>query len=422
MTRRRTSLLCALLCGTIGCASGEPGVVVEFWGMGREGEVARELVPEFERQHPGTRVRVQQIPWSAAHEKLLTAFVGGALPDVVQVGNTWLPELATLGAIEPLDARVAGSTAFARDDVFPGILDTNVIDGALWGVPWYVDTRLLFYRRDLLAAAGVAEAPRTWDAWTDAMARLRARGGADRFALLVPLREWQLPVILALQQGGALLRDGDCRGNFSSGPVREALAFYLGLFRRGFAPPSGDTMVANVYQDFAAGLFGFYVTGPWNLGEFARRLPPTLGDAWTTAPMPSPGAGYPGVSVAGGASLALRRGSAHADLAWALIEYLASPAAELRLHALAGDLPARRSAWDAGGLAHEPRTQAFWTQLGAVRATPKIPEWEQIADRVAARAEAAVRGGLDADATAAALDRDVDALLEKRRWLRERGH
>ena len=33
----------------------------------REGEVLRDLVPEFERAHPGVRVRVQQIPWSAAH-------------------------------------------------------------------------------------------------------------------------------------------------------------------------------------------------------------------------------------------------------------------------------------------------------------------------------------------------------------------
>src|SRR6185369_3261675 len=66
---------------------------VRFWAMGREGEVVRQLMPDFERRHPGVAVRVQQIPWSAAHEKLLTAHVGGALPDVFQAGNTWLPEL-----------------------------------------------------------------------------------------------------------------------------------------------------------------------------------------------------------------------------------------------------------------------------------------------------------------------------------------
>ena len=78
--------------------------------MGREGEVLSELVPEFERQNPGISVRVQQIPWSAAHEKLLTAYVGDATPDIAMLGNTWVPEFVALDALEPLDARVAAST------------------------------------------------------------------------------------------------------------------------------------------------------------------------------------------------------------------------------------------------------------------------------------------------------------------------
>src|SRR5262249_57315642 len=135
--RRRRSgalpLVLALLLS--GCArDATPSRQVRFWAMGREGEVVQELLPEFERRHPGIHVRVQQIPWSAAHEKLLTAFVGEAMPDVFQAGNTWLPELVALGAIEPLDQRLARSTAVVRDDYFPGILDTNGIDGPTWRV------------------------------------------------------------------------------------------------------------------------------------------------------------------------------------------------------------------------------------------------------------------------------------------------
>ena len=101
---RRASALAALLLG-LGCGGGDPeGTVVEFWALGREGEYVRSLVPAFEARHPGVTVRVQQIPWSAAHEKLLTAFVGDALPDVIQLGNTWIPEFVQLGALEPLDA------------------------------------------------------------------------------------------------------------------------------------------------------------------------------------------------------------------------------------------------------------------------------------------------------------------------------
>ena len=127
---------------------------VRFWAMGREGEVVEQLVPEFERRNPGIRVDVQQIPWSAAHEKLLTAFVGDATPDVAQLGNTWVPEFQALNALEPLDARAAASSTVPRADYFAGIWDTNVIDGQTYGLPWYVDTRVLFYRPDLMAAAG----------------------------------------------------------------------------------------------------------------------------------------------------------------------------------------------------------------------------------------------------------------------------
>ena len=97
---------------------------------------------------------------------------GEAMPDVFQAGNTWLPELAALDALEPLDDRIARSPAFVRGDYFPGILDTNVIDGVTWGLPWYVDTRVPFYRTDLLAEAGYPEPPRTWTAWTGRRGRM----------------------------------------------------------------------------------------------------------------------------------------------------------------------------------------------------------------------------------------------------------
>src|SRR5690606_11239734 len=151
-----------------GCDTGAAGPVeVLFWGIGREGEVVRGLVPEFERRHPGIRVRVQQIPGTAAHEKLLTAFVGEATPDAAQLGNTWVPEFVALGALEELAPWVAGSAVIREADVFPGIWDTNVVDGRLYGVPWYVDTRVLFYRTDILAEAGYDSIPPTWEGWRE---------------------------------------------------------------------------------------------------------------------------------------------------------------------------------------------------------------------------------------------------------------
>jgi multiple sugar transport system substrate-binding protein len=415
----RLGLILLLLAGCH-ADSGAP-LVIDFWAMGREGEVVQQLVPEFERRNPGIRVRVQQIPWSAAHEKLLTAFVGDAMPDVFQLGNTWIPELVALDALEPLDARLASAVVVRATDYFPGILDTNVIDGVTYGLPWYVDTRLLFYRSDILEQAGVVQPPLSWDAWREAMARVKQRVGADNYAILLPMTEWQTPVILALQLGADLLRDHDQFGDFLSAPFRQAFAFYLDLFRRDFAPRAGEAQVANLYQDFANGYFAFYITGPWNIGEFSRRLPASMADRWATAPMPSPDGTYPGVSVAGGASLAICRRSMHTDAAWKWIEYLSAPAQQLEFYRLTGDLPSRRSTWEDAALAHNRYAQAFWQQLQQVRSTPKIPEWERIADTITEYADAAIRERMTVDEALSALDADVDALLAKRRWILAQG-
>jgi multiple sugar transport system substrate-binding protein len=145
-------------------------------------------------------------------------------------------------------------------------------------------------------------------------------------------------------------------------------------------------------------------------------MPPPLADAWTTAPLPGPDATHPGVSIAGGASLAIRRGTPRADDAWRLVEWLAAPAQQIEFHRRTGDLPPRRSAW-ADPLFAEPRIAAFRAQLEHVRALPKVPEWERIAARISRATEAAVRGDAPTAEALASLDRDVDRILEKRRYL-----
>jgi len=140
-----------------------------------------------------------------------------------------------------------------------------------------------------------------------------------------------------------------------------------------------------------------------------------LADA--AAPMPAVVGAPPGPSLAGGASLALVRGTRNAEAGWELIEFLAEPAQQLRLHHLTGDLPARRAAWQDPALAAEPRVAAFRAQLEHVRATPRIPEWERIATKITQWADAAVRSERTLDESLAALDDDTDRILEKRRWL-----
>lgn len=401
-----------------GCDAREAKVTtLDFWAMGSEGERVQALLPEFERQHPGIRVKVQQIPWSAAHEKLLTAHVGGTLPDVFQLGNTWLPEFVALRALAPLDDVLPAAD---QTDIFPGVLAANRIDGRLYGLPWYVDTRLLFYRADLLAQAGIEQAPRTWNDWLDSLRAVKQQTG--RAPLLLPFAEWQTLIALGLQRDAGLLKDDNRQGDFRQPTFRAAFDLYLQLFREGLAEIAGEGQTGNIYQAFAKGRIAFLVSGPWNLGEFERRMPASLRAAWATAPLPVPeGSPYPGASIAGGASLAVRADSRHAEAARALVAFLSAPEQQLAFYRETGDLPVRKSAWTAGGLHEAPRVDAFWLQLQQVRGVPAIPEWERIATLVMRHAERAARGLSSADEALAAIDKETDAMLEKRRWLMERG-
>jgi len=403
-----------------GCRSAPPSdvVTVRLWALGREGEVVEQLVPDFERRNPGIRVEVQQIPWTAAHEKLLTAYVGDATPDIAQLGNTWIPEMVTLGALERLDPWITRSPVVSPDDFFPGIWATNVMNGSVYGIPWYVDTRLLFYRTDILAKAGYSSPPPTWREWREAKLKMKAQMAPGAYPILLPTNEWPPPVIFGLQAGSPLLRDGGRYGAFSGPEFREGFDFYVSLFRDGLAPPVSSNQVANRYQEFARGNIAMVITGPWEIGEFRRRLPPELQDRWATAPLPAPKDGEaPGVSLAGGASLVLFRASRHKAEAWKVIEFLAAPEQQLRFYQLTGDLPARRAAWRDSSLSGDRYARAFQEQLQHVLPTPKVPEWESIATKVFEYAEPAVRGTMTVEAALAALDRDVDRILEKRRWM-----
>jgi multiple sugar transport system substrate-binding protein len=419
LSRRRCLQLAAAFAAPAamaGCSRSGARRTLRFWAMGREGEVVSELLPDFLRENPGLQVRVEQLPWTAAHEKLLTAFAGDATPDLAQMGNTWLPEMDALGALAPLSGLVDTQQSVAEADHFEGIWRTNVIDGRLVGVPWYVDTRLLFYRSDLLREAGFERPPRDWAEWRRMQQALQA--GAVKTPMLLPLNEFEPLLALGLQQREPLLRDGGRYGNFESAGFQRALRWYAQTFELGLAPAANNNEVANVAQEFGRGRFAFYITGPWNIGEFRRRLPPEMETRWSTAPLPGPETGQgPGASTAGGSSLVIFRRSALKRDAARLVEYLCRPAVQQHFFALTGNLPPRRSSWSHAQLAGDPKARAFAEQLEHVKPAPAVPEWERIAWEMQYFAEALVRRGGTTATTTSALDARVDAFLEKRRWM-----
>ena len=65
------------------------------------------IIPAFEQLHPDVDVQSVPVPYDDLHQKLVTAVAGGELPDLVRSDIIWVPELANLGVLVPLDDRHA---------------------------------------------------------------------------------------------------------------------------------------------------------------------------------------------------------------------------------------------------------------------------------------------------------------------------
>jgi len=396
-------------------------VTIRFWAFGNEGENVQALIPEFERDNPGIHVMTQQIPWTAAHEKLLTGFAGDATPDVCQLGNTWIPEFAVLNALEPLGTYVTIAGESGLPDFFSGVVKMNVIDSTLYGIPWYVDTRVLYYRKDILADAGFSRPPRTWAEMLRMCQVIKTRAksrGILRYPIFLPTNEWVPVIILGVQAGGHFLKDGNTRGNFSGKEFTRAFSFLTSMYRDEYSP-TGMSLITNLYNSFADGLICMYITGPWNIGEFRHRIPPALQDAWMTAPLPSLDDQIPGASLPLGTSLVIFRASKHKSEAWTFIRFLTARQQMVNFYRITGNLPPRQSAWTDSSLRANVYMRAFYDQLQRVDPLPLIPEWEQVVIRLQQYVELAATGTKTVDETLHEFDREVDRMLEKRRWIVE---
>ena len=405
---RRSALMLAPALAACRPAGARP---LSFWAMGYEGDYAPLLLPGF-TQATGIAVQVQSLPWTEAHEKLLTACAGGALPDVMMLPDAWVGEFAMIGALAPLDDVAPLGDAAPLAGLVPGAAAGVRQGGRDWAIPWSMAPQVQFYRRDLLAQAGYDGPPTDWDGWRG-MGRALRRRRPGSYAFLLLLNWWDALFSFLAQIGAPLLRERDTLGNFRSPEAREALAYYVSLFDEGLAPRVLSTEVEDPLAAFAQGYFAIYPSDPTLLVDLHRRQAEIPPDRWGIQRMPGPHG--PGPVSSTSASLAVSAATRRPEAAQALRAYLVSPASELRLQRLIGRLPAARAAWSA--LAGDPLLAPFAAQLRDPAAAPRIVEWERLRIEVQRVAEAVVRGDLTIDAGLAEMDRRTDRILRQRRAL-----
>ncbi len=409
-------LLALIALGGTACTRGEQEKIhLTFWAMGAEGEHVRELISRFEKKHPDVRVKVQSIPWGAAHEKLLTAYAGQSTPDVCQLGNTWIAEFHAMNALYPLDSLIQSSTLISRDKFFEGVWKTNVINRTTYGIPWYVDTRVLFYREDVLNEIGYISPPKTWDEYLTVARKLKQHfaGTPLKYAVYYSLifNDGYVPVILIMQNNGRFLKDHYRYAAFDNSATVDALRYYLTFFEEDLAPKS-MTRFANLFQGFENADFSMMIHGPWIANELKRRA--KIEGKWQTAILP---AKHNAVSLAGGSSLIIFRNSPHKKAAWKLIEFLNSTEQQVTFYQLTRDLPSLINAWAVTELKNDRIMQAFYHQLQQVQPTPPIAEWEQIYVKLQEHLEQVIFHRATLPEAIRRLNDDVNRILEKRRWL-----
>src|ERR687894_2025599 len=145
-----------------GCGGGgaEGDDIVFSWGPDDTG-VLPKLISVFNEQSSGFKVRYREMPSDTGEyfDQLRTQFQAGASDiDVIGGDVIWPAQFAGTGYISDLSDRFTDS-----DEFLPGPMEAMRYEDGIFGVPWYTDAGLLYYRKDLLEKAGFSEPPKTWD-------------------------------------------------------------------------------------------------------------------------------------------------------------------------------------------------------------------------------------------------------------------
>ncbi|CAH0121524.1 MULTISPECIES: sugar ABC transporter substrate-binding protein [unclassified Paenibacillus] len=383
----------------------EGKVTLNVWGMGEEAKSLPKIAEQFEQDNPNIKVNVQALPWDTAHDKLLTAVASKKGPDVVQMGTTWIPEFASAKALMDLAPYVEQYPELGEDHFYPGSIMTGKYENAYVGVPWYIDTRVLYYRSDLLKEVGYDEAPKTWEELQDAAKKLADRGD-NKYGISLDTKEQSLGFMFARQNGSELF-DADGKPLFNQPEFVEAVQFMNSFFENGSAPKD---LGLDAVQGFRGdGVAPMFISGPWMV-NLIKEQAPDLEGKWGTAVLPAKNNNK---STLGGSNLSVFQYTQNADAAVKFVAYMSKPETQLKWMELTKSLPAAKEAWEDPMLKEDPNFKVFGEQLETAEPMPIIKQFEEIAQNFLSSFENVYRGGTDVQKEMDAFNKKAEQILNK---------
>lgn len=358
---------------------------ITVWAMGAEGEKLPELAKAFEADNPGVKVKVTAIPWDSAHDKFTTAITANKTPDVAMVGTTWMGEFAGLDALDPTPPSIDKS-AF-----FPGAQKTTEVQGTSFGVPWYVETRVVFYRTDLAKKAGFDTAPTDWPGLKSMAKAMQTKAGAKWGIGLQAggTGSWQSVMPFAWSNSAELTKDKGY--NFDSPEMLEAVKYYQSYFTDGIANKAAPA-TPTTEPDFASGKVPMFISGPWMMSAVEKVGGDGFKNKYDVAKIP---AKKESSSFVGGSNLAVFKNTANRDASWKFVKYLSDPKVQVKWYGMSTDLPSVQSAWEDPVLAGDKKLSVFGEQLKTAKAPPTFATWEQVVTSFDTEMEKVTKTGAD---------------------------
>ncbi len=382
-------------------SSGKATGTISIWAMGAEGDNLPKLTKEFEAANPGVKVEVTAIPWDAAHDKFATAITAGKTPDAAMVGTTWMVEFAAQ-ALDPTPATIDKSV------FFEGAQKTTEVAGTSYGVPWYVETRLVYYRKDLAAKAGITTLPTDW-AGLKAMAKAMQDKAGAKWGLNLQAGgqgSWQTILPFAWSNGAEVATEDQKKFTFDTPETAEAVKYYQSFFTDGIslakAAAEGSTE-----PNFVNGSVPMFISGPWMMGAVEKVGGAGFKEKYGVMPMPKQ---KTATSFVGGSDLVVFKNSKNRDSAWKLIQWLSDPATQVKWYGLSTDLPSVKSAWQDPALTADDKLAVFGKQLEDAKAPPAIATWEEVAAAFDSEMEKVTKSGTDPAAALKAVQVKADSI------------
>lgn len=392
------ALICALL--LVSCSSEIPSgaqTELQIWIMPNTPDPLRDmekLVKGFELENPGIKVRVTVLDWGSAWTKITTAATAKNGPDLFQLPNTWAASITEMGALISLDSlltELGGEGIFAaasRESARPRASDS------VTSLPWFMDVRPLFYRKDVLARIGIQpEDIQNWSDFVRVLRLIRDRKPELEGIVVNPIgypgkNDWNVihnfaPWIWGA--GGDFLDSTATKSAIGREASIRGIMFYLDLVREGFNERRNlEKNTAQVSADFDEGRTAFwldattktiYLDRPQFLGGTGRS--PAARNYGVMLPPTSPDGNHR--YFVGGSNLGIFHFSRHRREALKLLQYLSGRKdIQLQMARMSGFLPALQETYELPYFQQDPHRRVFVEMVRRGQPYPSVHYWGEI--------------------------------------------